>query len=50
MSVVLAMVLLAEAPSLLQLFGVALVVGGIGLATVPLNRMRAALPGASPAT
>jgi len=49
LSVVLAMVLLAEAPSWLQLLGVALVVGGIAVATVPLARVRAALPGSSPA-
>jgi drug/metabolite transporter (DMT)-like permease len=50
MSMVLAMVLLAEAPSWLQLLGVALVVGGIAIATIPLERMRAALPGWSRAT
>ena len=39
-TVVLAMVLLREAPSPLQLLGVALVVGGIAVATVPLGRLR----------
>jgi drug/metabolite transporter (DMT)-like permease len=43
MSVVLAMVLLAEAPSALQLVGVALVVGGIAVATLPLARLRGAV-------
>jgi drug/metabolite transporter (DMT)-like permease len=48
MSVVLAMVLLREAPSALQLVGVALVVGGVGIATLPLARLRDALtPAAS---
>jgi drug/metabolite transporter (DMT)-like permease len=42
MSVVLGMVLLREAPSLAQLGGVALVVAGIALATVPLGRSRRA--------
>jgi drug/metabolite transporter (DMT)-like permease len=36
----LAMVLLGEAPSIPQLVGVALVIGGIALATVPLRRLR----------
>ncbi|HEY0444807.1 MAG TPA: DMT family transporter [Candidatus Limnocylindrales bacterium] len=49
MSVVLAMVLLGEAPSALQLLGVALVVGGIAIATVPLARIRGALAPAAPA-
>ena len=40
LSVGLAMVLLGERPSPAQLVGVALVVGGIALATVPLARMR----------
>jgi len=40
LSVGLAMLLLGERPSPAQLAGVALVVGGIGLATVPLARMR----------
>jgi drug/metabolite transporter (DMT)-like permease len=39
-TVVLAMVLLREAPSPLQLLGVALVVGGIAVATVPIGRLR----------
>jgi drug/metabolite transporter (DMT)-like permease len=48
MSVVLAMVLLREAPSALQLVGVALVVGGVAIATLPLARLRDALiPAAS---
>jgi len=34
------MVLLAEHPSIVQLIGVAMVVGGIALATVPLARVR----------
>jgi drug/metabolite transporter (DMT)-like permease len=42
-TVVLAMLLLGEAPSVLQLTGVALVVGGIGIATVPTDRVRGAL-------
>ena len=41
----LAMVLLGEAPSVPQLLGVALVIGGIALATVPLDRLRTALRG-----
>jgi drug/metabolite transporter (DMT)-like permease len=41
----LAMVLLGEAPSVPQLVGVALVIGGIALATVPLDRLRTALRG-----
>jgi drug/metabolite transporter (DMT)-like permease len=48
MSVVLAMVLLGEAPSALQLLGVALVVGGIAVATLPLARLRGALAAATP--
>jgi drug/metabolite transporter (DMT)-like permease len=49
MTVGLAMVLLGEAPSVAQLLGVGLVVGGIAIATVPLDRLRriaesAALP------
>lgn len=43
MSVVLAMILLGEAPSALQLLGVVLVVGGIAAATVPLAKLRGAL-------
>jgi drug/metabolite transporter (DMT)-like permease len=42
----LAMVLLAEAPSLPQLAGVALVVGGIAVATAPIKRVRESLFGA----
>jgi drug/metabolite transporter (DMT)-like permease len=40
MTVGLAMVLLGEAPSLAQLVGVALVVGGIAIATVSFERLR----------
>jgi drug/metabolite transporter (DMT)-like permease len=43
MSVVLAMILLREAPSAVQLVGVALVVGGVAIATLPLARLRDAL-------
>ncbi|HEV8489469.1 MAG TPA: DMT family transporter [Candidatus Limnocylindrales bacterium] len=43
MSMGLAMVLLAEAPSIAQLVGVALVVGGIAIATVPIDRLRRVL-------
>ena len=39
-TVVLAGILLQEAPSVAQLLGVVLVVGGIGLATVPVGRLR----------
>jgi drug/metabolite transporter (DMT)-like permease len=39
-SVVLAIVLLGEAPSPAQLLGVALVIGGISVATVPFGRLR----------
>ncbi len=39
-TVLLARVLLAEVPSLAQLAGVALVVGGIAVATVPVGRLR----------
>jgi len=39
-TVLLARVLLAEDPSLAQLAGVALVVGGIAVATVPVGRLR----------
>jgi drug/metabolite transporter (DMT)-like permease len=42
-TVVLSMILLHEAPSVAQLAGVALVVGGIGLATLPLGRFRRSL-------
>jgi len=40
LTVVLSVVLLAERPSVLQLLGVALVIGGIAVATVPLARLR----------
>jgi drug/metabolite transporter (DMT)-like permease len=43
LTVGLSMVLLSERPSLVQLIGVALVVGGIAIATVPLARVRDAL-------
>lgn len=39
-TVVLARVLLAEEPSIAQLLGVGLVVGGIAIATVPVGRLR----------
>jgi drug/metabolite transporter (DMT)-like permease len=39
-TVILAIILLGEAPSPAQLAGVALVVGGIALATLPLSRLR----------
>ena len=39
----LAIVLLGEAPSLPQVLGVVLVIGGIALATVPLDKLRASL-------
>lgn len=39
-AVLLAMVLLGEAPSPAQLLGVALVIGGISVATVPFGRLR----------
>jgi drug/metabolite transporter (DMT)-like permease len=39
----LAMVLLGEAPSPQQLLGVVLVIGGIALATVPLDKVRSSL-------
>jgi drug/metabolite transporter (DMT)-like permease len=39
-TVVLAMILLGEAPSAAQLAGVALVIGGIGVATLPVGRLR----------
>lgn len=48
-SVVLAMILLAETPSAVQLLGVGLVVGGISIATVPLARIRGVLAPATPA-
>jgi drug/metabolite transporter (DMT)-like permease len=37
------MVLLGEAPSPPQVLGVVLVIGGIALATVPLDKVRASL-------
>ncbi|MBA2719479.1 MAG: DMT family transporter [Chloroflexi bacterium] len=46
MTVGLGIVLLAEAPSATQLLGVALVIGGIAIATVPFERVRASLRGA----
>jgi drug/metabolite transporter (DMT)-like permease len=48
-TVVLAMLILGEAPSAAQLLGVALVVGGIAIATVPVERVRASLRSAAPA-
>jgi drug/metabolite transporter (DMT)-like permease len=42
-TVILSRILLAETPSLAQLAGVALVVGGIAAATVPFDRIREAL-------
>jgi drug/metabolite transporter (DMT)-like permease len=39
----LGIVLLAEAPTTNQLLGVALVIGGIAVATVPFDRVRASL-------
>jgi drug/metabolite transporter (DMT)-like permease len=39
-TVVLARILLAEEPSIVQLLGVALVIGGIAVATVPVGRLR----------
>jgi drug/metabolite transporter (DMT)-like permease len=44
-TVALSMVLLGERPSAAQLAGVALVIGGIGVATIPLARVRDALRG-----
>jgi drug/metabolite transporter (DMT)-like permease len=46
-TVALSMVLLAEAPSSLQLAGVALVIGGIAIATVPAGRLRTVFGGAA---
>ncbi len=46
-TVALAMVLLGEAPSIAQLIGVCLVVGGIAVATVPLGRLRPSVPAAA---
>jgi drug/metabolite transporter (DMT)-like permease len=47
MTVGLAMVLLGESPSIFQLAGVGLVVGGIAIATVPIDRLRRILVPAS---
>ena len=44
-TVLLSMVLLREAPSAAQLAGVALVIGGIALATVPIGRVAGSLRG-----
>lgn len=46
MTVGLGIVLLGEHPSLLQLLGVALVIGGIAVATVPFDRVRSVFGGA----
>jgi len=46
MTVVLGIVLLSEAPTAAQLLGVAFVIGGIAVATVPFERVRALLRGA----
>ena len=46
-TVALARVLLDEVPSIAQLFGVGLVVGGIAIATVPVGRLRDRVRGAS---
>lgn len=46
MTVGLGIVLLSERPTLLQLLGVVLVIGGIAVATVPFDRVRTALGGA----
>ena len=43
MTVVLGIVLLREAPTMNQLIGVVLVIGGIAVATVPFDRVRASL-------
>ncbi len=43
MTVVLSIVLLHESPTVSQLIGVALVIGGIAVAIVPFDRMRASL-------
>jgi drug/metabolite transporter (DMT)-like permease len=42
-TVIAAAILLGEAPSPLQLIGVALILGGLLLATAPVGRMRAAV-------
>lgn len=47
---ILGIVLLGEAPSAWQLAGVALVVGGIAAATVPVGRLREAVASAQPGT
>lgn len=44
-TVVAAAILLSEAPSPLQLLGVALILGGLLVATAPIGRMRAAVSG-----
>ncbi len=46
MTVGLGIVLLAEAPSLTQLLGVVFVIGGIAVATIPFERVRASLTSA----
>ena len=46
-TIALSMILLAEAPSILQLAGVALVIGGIAIATIPTERVRTAFGGAA---
>ena len=46
MTVALSIVLLGETPSAAQLLGVALVIGGIAVATVPFERLRTSLRGA----
>ncbi len=46
MTVVLSMILLSESPSITQLLGVALVIGGIAAATVPIARIRDGLAAA----
>lgn len=48
LAVFLAMALVAETPSAAQLAGVGLVIGGITLATVPVSRLRRALPVTTP--
>jgi drug/metabolite transporter (DMT)-like permease len=47
-TMVLSIVLLRESPSALQLVGVALVVGGIAVATVPIDRLRGPRPAPAP--